>query len=293
MTALDLAIVQRLVDATLAEDRADLDVTTSSLSKWIDWRQGNAHLTARADGVVCGLDFALAAFAALDPDVRFLPEVSDGDRVSAGQQIAVVGGQLDPLLRAERTALNWLQRLSGTATLTAQAVTAAGTRTKILDTRKTTPGLRPAERYAVRCGGGLNHRDSLASGVLIKDNHIAAVRQAGGTLADAVSAAIANVGPATGVEVEVTNLEEAREALDAGATALLLDNFAIDDLPPAVEVARVYNAKTEASGGITIEQIPDIARAGVDYISLGALTHSAPSLDIALDIALELELAPD
>ena len=291
MTALDLAIVQRLVDATLAEDRADLDVTTSSLSKWIDWRQGNAHLTARADGVVCGLDFALAAFAALDPDVRFLPEVSDGDRVSAGQQIAVVGGQLDPLLRAERTALNWLQRLSGTATLTAQAVAAAGTRTKILDTRKTTPGLRPAERYAVRCGGGLNHRDSLASGVLIKDNHIAAVRQAGGTLADAVSAAIANVGPATGVEVEVTNLEEAREALDAGATALLLDNFAIDDLPPAVEVARVYNAKTEASGGITIEQIPDIARAGVDYVSLGALTHSAPSLDIALDIALEL--APD
>ena len=291
MSALDLAIVQRLVDATLAEDRADLDVTTSSLSKWIDWRQGNAHLTARAEGVVCGLDFALAAFAALDPDVRFLPEVSDGDRVSVGQQIAVVGGQLDPLLRAERTALNWLQRLSGTATLTAQAVAAAGTRTKILDTRKTTPGLRPAERYAVRCGGGLNHRDSLASGVLIKDNHIAAVRQAGGTLADAVSAAIANVGPATGVEVEVTSLEEAREALDAGATALLLDNFAIDDLPPAVEVARVYNAKTEASGGITIEQIPDIARAGVDYISLGALTHSAPSLDIALDIALEL--APD
>ncbi len=291
MTALDLAIVQRLVDATLAEDRADLDVTTSSLSKWIDWRQGNAHLTARADGVVCGLDFALAAFAALDPDVRFLPEVSDGDRVSAGQQIAVVGGQLDPLLRAERTALNWLQRLSGTATLTAQAVAAAGSRTKILDTRKTTPGLRPAERYAVRCGGGLNHRDSLASGVLIKDNHIAAVRQAGGTLAEAVAAAIANVGPATGVEVEVVNLDEAREALDAGATSLLLDNFAIDDLPPAVEVARVYNAKTEASGGITIEQIPAIARAGVDYISLGALTHSAPSLDIALDIALEL--APD
>ena len=291
MTALDLTIVQRLVDATLAEDRADLDVTTSSLSKWIDWRQGNAHLTARADGVVCGLDFALAAFAALDPDVRFLPEVSDGDRVSAGQQIAVVGGQLDPLLRAERTALNWLQRLSGTATLTAQAVAAAGSRTKILDTRKTTPGLRPAERYAVRCGGGLNHRDSLASGVLIKDNHIAAVRQAGGTLAEAVAAAIANVGPATGVEVEVVNLDEAREALDAGATSLLLDNFVIDDLPPAVEVARVYNARTEASGGITIEQIPAIARAGVDYISLGALTHSAPSLDIALDIALEL--APD
>ena len=284
MTALDLTIVQRLVDATLAEDRADLDLTTNALSKWIDWRQGNAQLTARAEGVVCGLDFAVAAFAALDPDVRFLPAVSDGDHVSAGQQIATVGGQLGPLLRAERTALNWLQRLSGTATLTRQAVSAAGTRTKILDTRKTTPGLRPAERYAVRCGGGLNHRDSLAAGVLIKDNHIAAVRQSGGTLADAVASAIANVGPATGVEVEVTNLEEAQEALDAGATALLLDNFAIDDLTPAVELARVYRARTEASGGITLEQIPAIARAGVDFISLGALTHSAPALDIALDI---------
>ena len=284
MTALDLTIVQRLVDATLAEDRADLDLTTNALSKWIDWRQGNAQLTARAEGVVCGLDFAVAAFAALDPDVRFLPAVSDGDHVSAGQQIATVGGQLGPLLRAERTALNWLQRLSGTATLTRQAVSAAGTRTKILDTRKTTPGLRPAERYAVRCGGGLNHRDSLAAGVLIKDNHISAVRQSGGTLADAVASAIANVGPATGVEVEVTNLEEAQEALDAGATALLLDNFAIDDLTPAVELARVYRARTEASGGITLEQIPAIARAGVDFISLGALTHSAPALDIALDI---------
>ena len=284
MTALDLTIVQRLVDATLAEDRADLDLTTNALRKWIDWRQGNAQLTARAEGVVCGLDFAVATFVALDPDVRFLPAVSDGDHVSAGQQIAAVGGQLGSLLRAERTALNWLQRLSGTATLTRQAVSAAGTRTKILDTRKTTPGLRPAERYAVRCGGGLNHRDSLAAGVLIKDNHISAVRQSGGTLADAVASAITNVGPATGVEVEVTNLEEAQEALDAGATALLLDNFAIDDLTPAVELARVYRARTEASGGITLEQIPAIARAGVDFISLGALTHSAPALDIALDI---------
>ncbi len=291
MTALDVAVVQRLVDATLAEDRADLDLTTGALSKWIGWRQGNAAITAKASGVVCGLDFALAAFAALDPDVRFLPEVSDGDHVSAGQRIATVGGRLDSLLRAERTALNWLQRLSGTASLTAQAVAAAGSRTKILDTRKTTPGLRPAERYAVRCGGGVNHRDSLASGVLIKDNHIAAVRQAGGSLADAVSTAIAQVGPATGVEVEVTNLDEAREALDAGATALLLDNFAVDDLPAAVEVARVYRAVTEASGGIAIDQIAAVARAGVDYISLGALTHSAPSLDIAMDI--EFDSPPD
>ncbi len=287
MTALDLTIVQRLIGASLAEDRADLDLTTASLRRWIDWRQGSARITARAEGVLCGLDFALAAFAALDPDVRFLPEAGDGDRVSAGQTIAEVGGQLEPILRAERTALNWLQRLSGAATLTARAVAAAGSRTRILDTRKTTPGLRAAERYAVRCGGGLNHRDSLAAGVLIKDNHIAAVRLAGGSLGDAVRAAIANVGPATGVEVEVTNLDEAREALDAGAAALLLDNFRLDDLAPAVEVARVYRARTEASGRIAIEQIPDIARAGVDFISMGALTHSAPALDIGLDISID------
>ena len=286
MTALDLSLVQRLVDASLAEDRADLDVTTMSLRRWIDWRQGNAELVAREDGVICGLDFALTAFATLDPDVRFLPEVADGDQIAAGQTIATLGGQLGPLLRAERTALNWLQRLSGSATMTARAVAAAGARTKILDTRKTTPGLRAAERYAVRCGGGLNHRDSLAAGILIKDNHIAAVRLAGGSLADAVRAASANVGPATAVEVEVTSIDEAREALDAGASALLLDNFSLDDLRTAVEIARVYHARTEASGGITVADITEVARTGVDFISLGALTHSAPSLDIALDVSI-------
>lgn len=286
MTALDLSLVQRLVDDSLAEDHADLDITTLSLRRWIDWRQGSAELIAREAGVICGLDFALTAFATLDPDVRFLPEVSDGDHVEPSQPIATLGGQLGPLLRAERTALNWLQRLSGVATLTASAVAAAGSRTKILDTRKTTPGLRAAERYAVRCGGGLNHRDSLAAGVLIKDNHIAAVRLAGATLSDAVRAAVSGVGPASGVEVEVTNLEETREALDAGASALLLDNFGLDDLRTAVEIARVYHAKTEASGGVTIDQIPEIARTGVDFISLGALTHSAASLDIALDVSM-------
>ena len=242
------------------------------------------HLTARADGVVCGLDFALAAFAALDPDVRFLPEVSDGDRVSAVSRSRWSAVNSILCYEAERTALNWLQRLSGTATLTAQAVAAAGSRTKILDTRKTTPGLRPAERYAVRCGGGLNHRDSLASGVLIKDNHIAAVRQAGGTLAEAVAAAIANVGPATGVEVEVVNLDEAREALDAGATSLLLDNFAIDDLPPP--------SKSPAS--ITPRPRPVVASRSSRFppspapertTSLWARSRTQPpSLDIALDM---------
>ena len=284
MTRLDIVLVQRLVDAALAEDRADLDVTTNALGRWIDGRHGSAQLSARAEGVICGLDFARAAFTAIDPEVRFLTDLEDGAHVTAGQSIANVHAQLSALLRAERTALNWLQRLSGIATMTAQAVAGAGARTNILDTRKTTPQLRAAERYAVRCGGGLNHRDSLAAGVLIKDNHIASVRQADGTLADAVSTALANVGPATGVEVEVTNLDEAREALEAGAAALLLDNFSVDDLPPAVALARQRGARTEASGGITLELVPRVAATGVDAISLGALTHSAPSLDIALDI---------
>ena len=283
---LDPGVVQRLVDASLAEDRVDLDVTTGSLHRWIGVRHGEAVLTARAGGVICGLSFARAAFVALDPDVRFQAKLADGDRADAGQPIATVSGQLDALLRAERTALNWMQRLSGTATLTALAVEAAGPHTTILDTRKTTPGLRAAERYAVRCGGGVNHRDSLASGVMLKDNHIAAVRQAGGTLRDAVAAAVANVGPATGVEVEVTSLDEVQEALGAGATALLLDNFRVEDYPPAVEAARAHRARTEASGGITLDQIAAVAAAGVDFISLGALTHSAPSLDIAMDLTL-------
>ena len=284
MSELDHAVIQKLVEASLAEDRAELDVTSGSLSEWIGGQEGSGHFIARSGGVICGLEFARRAFQTLSSHLNFAPHCSDGDHVRASQHIATVSGPLDPILRAERTALNWLQRLSGTATLTASAVEAAAPTTRILDTRKTTPGLRAAERYAVRCGGGLNHRDSLASGVLIKDNHIAAVRQAGGTLGDAVRSALLNVGPATGVEVEVTNIDEAREALEAGGRALLLDNFAVADLPPAVELAKSFNALTEASGGITLADIPDIAATGVDYISLGALTHSAPALDIALDL---------
>lgn len=282
---LDTALVQQLVRMSLREDRADLDLTTNAIAPWLG--EGRAVITARAAGVVCGVDFAVEAFRALNPAAQIELRRGDGKQVAAGEAIGEVRGPLRDLLRAERVALNWLQRLSGTATLTAQAVAAAqaGGRARILDTRKTTPGLRAAERYAVRCGGGLNHRDGLSAGILLKDNHIAAAAAAGRTLADTVRQALASAGPATAVEVEVTNLAQAREALEAGARALLLDNFAVEELPPAVALARGRGAVTEASGGIAVEQIAAIAATGVDYISLGALTHSAPALDIALDVA--------
>lgn len=285
---LDAALVQRLVRMSLREDRVDLDLTTDTIAPWLG--EGRALITARAAGVVCGVDFAVEAFRSLNSAAQIELRRGDGEPVAAGEAIGEVRGPLRDLLRAERVALNWLQRLSGTATLTAQAVAAAqaGGRAGILDTRKTTPGLRAAERYAVRCGGGLNHRDGLSAGILLKDNHIAAAAAAGRSLADTVRQALAGAGPATAVEVEVTNLAQAREALDAGARALLLDNFAVEDLPPAVALAHQRGAVTEASGGIAVDQIAAISATGVDYISLGALTHSAPALDIALDITLDI-----
>ena len=281
---MERATVNALVAAALAEDRADLDLTTMSLAEWMGDASG--EIVARGDGVVCGIDFARSAFEITAPDADFTTDISDGEEVAASLCIAHIKGPAAGILAGERVALNFLQRLSGTATLTAAAVAAArqGGSARILDTRKTTPGLRAAERYAVRCGGGLNHRDNLAAGVLIKDNHIAAVRAAGGSLGDAVRTALAHVGPATAVEVEVTSAAEAEEALAAGARALLLDNFALADLPAAVELARRSGATTEASGGITLADVEAVSAAGVDYISLGALTHSAPALDIALDL---------
>ena len=278
------AAVRDIVADALAEDRADLDVTAMSLADWMGRATG--EIVARAAGVVCGIDFARAAFEITAPGAAFAADAGDGEAVAAGRRIARIEGPAAGILAGERVALNFLQRLSGTATLTAAAVAAAGRggRARILDTRKTTPGLRAAERYAVRCGGGLNHRDNLAAGVLIKDNHVAAVRAAGGSLGDAVRAALQNVGPATAVEVEVASVAEAGEALAAGARALLLDNFAPADLPAAADLASDAGATAEASGGIALADVEAISAAGVDFISLGALTHSAPALDIALDL---------
>lgn len=285
LVPLDPFVVRSLVEASLAEDRADQDLTTLALSGWL--RNGQARIVARDHGVVCGLTFAEAAFRAVSVrGLSFRSERRDGSHVARGDVIATVKGRLTDLLRAERVALNWLQRLSGTATLTSKAVAAArrGGHAQILDTRKTTPGIRTAERYAVRCGGALNHRDNLAAAVLVKDSHIAAVQAAEGSLHEAVRTVLQAAGPGTAVEIEVTNLNQAREALEAGARSLLLDNFAVDDLPAAVELARKHRATVEASGGIRLNHVEAIAATGVDFISLGILTHSAPALDIALEV---------
>lgn len=283
---LDRLTIRALVQAALEEDAAQQDLTSNALVP-VD-QQGRAVVVAKSDGVVCGLQFALETFYAVEPRVRWMPAVSEGLRVAAGATIAHVDGPVHAILRGERVALNYLGRLSGIATQTADCVRAvAGSGARILDTRKTTPGLRVAERYAVRVGGGLNHRNDLRSAMLVKDNHIAAVRARGGGLAEAVRLAVAAAGPATAVEVEVTSLDELREAIDAGARAVLLDNLTPGALAEAVRLARQAGVTTEASGGITLAALPDYAASGVDFISLGALTHSVTPMDISLQVVPE------
>ncbi len=283
---LDRLTIRALVQAALQEDAAQQDLTSNALVP-VD-QQGRAVVVAKSDGVVCGLQFALETYYAVEPRVRWMPSVSEGLRVAAGATIAHVDGPVHAILRGERVALNYLGRLSGIATQTADCVRAvAGSGARILDTRKTTPGLRVAERYAVRVGGGLNHRNDLRSAMLVKDNHIAAVRARGAGLAEAVRLAVAAAGPATAVEVEVTSLDELREAIDAGARAVLLDNLTPGALAEAARLARLAGVTTEASGGITLASLPDYAASGVDFISLGALTHSVTPMDISLQVVPE------
>ncbi|MHB8375990.1 MAG: carboxylating nicotinate-nucleotide diphosphorylase [Dehalococcoidia bacterium] len=283
----DLSLPRRIIDAAviaaLEEDGAFDDVTTRALVPPDQW--GRGVFVAKEPGVVCGLPVAAAAMTALDAEIAFYPLVTDGTRIEAGAELAEVEGPLGSILSAERVALNFLQRLSGIATLTDAYVRAvAGTRARILDTRKTTPGLRHLERYAVRCGGGQNHRFGLSSGVLIKDNHIAAARErrAGG-LAAIVAEARAAAGHTIRVEIEVTTPEDAAEALEGRPDIVLLDNMGVGDLRRAVEIVG-GRALTEASGGVTLANVRAIAETGVDYISVGRLTHSAPALDISLDV---------
>ena len=283
---LDRNTVRELVRMALEEDGAGRDLTTDALIP-LD-QEGRGTVVAKSAGIICGLSFVAETYALLDPRLRWLPATTDGSGVAAGDAVAEVAGPLHAILRGERVALNFLQRLSGIATMTgAAAEQVAHTEAEILDTRKTAPGLRSAERYAVRVGGGFNHRFNLSAGILIKDNHIAAVRARGGSLADAVRAAQASAGPATAVEIEVTSLDELDEALDAGARAILLDNFVPETLAAAVRRARARGALTEASGGITLENLAAVADSGVDYISLGAITHSAPALDLSLQLLVD------
>jgi nicotinate-nucleotide pyrophosphorylase (carboxylating) len=268
--------LERVVSFALAEDVGEGDVTTEAT---IDARaRGTAQLVVKEPGVVCGLDVALEVFRALDPDVYFEALVEEGHVVDSPTAVATVTGPLRAILTGERTALNFLGRLSGVATLTRRYVDAvAGTGVAILDTRKTTPGLRLLEKQAVVRGGGRNHRFGLYDGVLVKDNHLRA--------AGSVAAAVEGVRAATDlpVEVECDTLEQVREAVEAGADAILLDNMTPDGLVAAVVLAG-GRARLEASGGVNLENVRAVAETGVDEISIGALTHSARSLDVSLEL---------
>jgi nicotinate-nucleotide pyrophosphorylase (carboxylating) len=266
------------VRAALEEDGAFNDVTT--IATVVSSRHARASLVARASGIIAGVQLALEAFRQLDPKVAIRVDLEDGMRVEPGTVILFLSGHARALLSAERVALNFMQRLSGIASLTARYVEAVrGTRTRILDTRKTTPGWRKLEKYAVRAGGGMNHRLDLSSSVLIKDNHLAAVD---GDVALAVRRSRGLPGAPPKVEVECDSKEQVEAALAAGADIILLDNMPSPRLRECVQLV-AGRAVTEASGGVTLNSVREIAETGVDHISVGALTHSAPALDLALD----------
>jgi nicotinate-nucleotide pyrophosphorylase (carboxylating) len=274
-------IVRKTVRTALAEDIGSGDVT--SLAVVPETAIAAAVMRAREPLVVAGLDVAAAVFQELSNEVQLTMLATDGQRVEAGASLLRVVGPARAILAGERVALNFVQRMSGIATLTAQFVEAVrDTQAKITDTRKTTPGLRQLEKYAVRCGGGQNHRVGLFDMVLIKDNHIAVLKnEKPNPIAAAVQRARARY-PKLKVEVEADTLEQVQHALDAGADIILLDNMNMVQLRLAVQKAK-GRAKTEASGGITLANVRAVAETGVDYISIGALTHSARAVDIALD----------
>ena len=276
--------IRRAVQAALAEDIGSGDVTT--LSAVPEAAQARAVMRAREPLVVAGVAFAEAAFRELSPAVKIERAVSDGRHAKEGEVLLRISGPARAILSAERVALNFVQRLSGIATLTAQFVDAVkGTRAKILDTRKTTPGWRRLEKYAVACGGGRNHRMGLFDMVLIKDNHLATLRnELPNAIAGAVQRARARYA-ALKVEVEADTLEQVEQAVAAGADMVLLDNMNVVQLRLAVQKCK-DRALTEASGGVTLAGVRAIAETGVDFISVGALTHSARAVDIGLDFEL-------
>jgi nicotinate-nucleotide pyrophosphorylase (carboxylating) len=267
-----------LVKNALDEDGAFNDLTT--IATVVSDRHARGRLVARATGVLCGVPLAIEAFCQLDPKVTIRVDHEDGARLEPGDSILYLSGHARALLAAERVALNFMQRLSGVASLTAKYVDAvSGTRARILDTRKTTPGWRLLEKYAVRAGGGTNHRLSLSSAVLIKDNHLAAVD---GDVGIAVRRARELAPAGTKIEVECDRLEQVEAALAARADIIMLDNMTPAEMARGVALVN-GRAITEASGGVALDSVRRIAETGVDWISVGALTHSAPALDLALD----------
>lgn len=272
--------LQKLIETALDEDVGTGDITT--LSTIPADREATGRFIAKQDGVLCGIDVCRAVFNFVDATVKFNALMKDGDRAKKGDVIAEVSGNARSLLTAERTGLNLMQRMSGIATATAKAVDSVkGYDVKICDTRKTTPGLRTLEKYAVKCGGGSNHRFNLADGVLIKDNHIAAA----GSITAAVSAARNNIPHTLKIEVEVENFDELREALECGADIIMLDNMSISDMTEAVRLVG-SRAITEASGNMGERNLAEVAATGVDLISIGALTHSVTGMDISLKFKL-------
>lgn len=271
-----------ILDLALVEDTAKGDVTSQALIP--PGLRGKASVLVRAEGVLAGIEVVRHLFLKADPTLEMTVLVEDGCRVKPGDVVAIVAGPVTSILKVERVALNFLQRLSGIASRTAEFVArTGGFKAVIVDTRKTTPGLRWLEKYAVRMGGGRNHRFHLGDGILIKDNHLAALRALGMSLEDIVAQARRNAPSGLEVEVEVTSVEEARQALAAGADIIMLDNMKPDEMRPIVALVS-GRARLEASGGIGLDSVREVAETGVDIISVGALTHSARALDISLEL---------
>ncbi len=265
---------QHIIECALAEDVGSGDVTTQAVVA--PGLEAEAYIIAKQELILAGTEIAEAVFRQLDKDIVWWTKCSDGTRAAVGEVVAEVAGQAQALLTAERVALNFMQHLSGIATLTATYVELLKPyNTKLKDTRKTTPGLRELEKYAVKCGGGENHRYGLFDAILIKDNHIAFA----GGIGPAIKLARQNAPSGWSIEVETQSLEQVEQALTVGAEIIMLDNMDIDTMAQALELI-AGRAKTEASGGITGEHIIEIAKLGVDYVSLGQLTHSAPAVDI-------------
>lgn len=273
--------LNEFIARAIAEDLGETGDWTTDLLVPAE-RQAQGVILAQANGIVCGVTVAQYVFRWLDDGIQFPQSLTDGERVLEGEPVLTLDGNARAVLKGERTALNILQRLSGIATLTRQFVEAVqGTNARIVDTRKTTPHLRLLEKYAVKCGGGFNHRFGLYDGILIKDNHIALM---GGDILQAVQRARAGAPHTLRIEVECASLEQVQQAIEAGADALLLDNMSVDELQQAVQMARGQAQFLEASGGVNLQTVRAIAETGVDLISVGALTHSAPILSMHLEM---------
>lgn len=274
--------VKQLIAQAMAEDLGQGDVTTETLIP--KTQQGRASIIAKARGILAGVEVAKQVFLKADPELKLAILIEDGAEVKPGDIVAKIEGRVASILKAERIALNFLQRLSGIASETSHYVQAVkGLPVQITDTRKTTPGLRTLEKYAVRVGGGKNHRMHLGDGILIKDTHLAALCHQGLSIKEIVTKARQKASPKLKIEVEVKTPQEAVEAAEAGADIIMLDNIGLEDMRQAVQLIR-GRALIEASGGITLDRVRAVAETGVDLISIGALTHSAKALDISLEL---------